>query len=138
MFKNLAHLATALILAAVPVSMARAQLMDQLKSAGSGLLGGAVGGGIPSVTQASPGNLAGVLQYCVQNNYMSSGSVSSVKDSLLSKVTGGGSNSSFQAGSGGLLETGNGQNFSLGGGGLKQEIVQQVCNQVLAHAKSLL
>ena len=46
--------------------------------------------------------------------------------------------SSFQAGSGGLLETGNGQNFGLGGGGLKQEIVQQVCNQVLAHAKSLL
>lgn len=138
MFKSLAATVTALIVVAVPVSMARAQLLDQLKSAGGGLLGGAAGGGIPSVTQASPGNLAGVLQYCVQNNYLGGGAASSVKDSLLRRVTGGGSNSSFQAGSGGLLETGNGQNFGLGGGGLKQEIVQQVCNQVLAHAKSLL
>ncbi len=135
MFKSLAATAAALILAAVPVSMARAQLLDQLKSVGGELAGG---GGIPSVTQASPGNLAGVLQYCVQNNYLGGGAASSVEDSLLRTVTGGGSNSSFQAGSGGLLETGNGQNFGLGGGGLKQEIVQQVCNQVLAHAKSLL
>ena len=135
MFKSLASTAAALILAAVPVSMARAQLLDQLKSVGGELAGG---GGIPSVTRASPGNLAGVLQYCVQNNYLGGEAASSVKDSLLRRVTGGGSNSSFQAGSGGLLETGNGQNFGLGGGGLKQEIVQQVCNQVLAHAKSLL
>ena len=135
MFKNLAATAAALILAAVPVSLARAQLLDQLKSVGGELPGG---GGIPSVTRASPGNLAGVLQYCVQNNYLGGEAASSVKDSLLRRVTGGGSNSSFQAGSGGLLETGNGQNFGLGGGGLKQEIVQQVCNQVLAHAKSLL
>ncbi len=138
MFKNLAAPLTALILAAVPVSMARAQLMDQLKNVGGGLLSGALDGGVPSIAQASPGNLAGMLQYCVQNNYMSDGSVSSVKDSLLRTVTGGGSNSSFQAGSCGLLETGNWQNFSLGGGGLKQEIAQQVCNQVLARAKSLL
>ena len=135
MFKSLASTAAALILAAVPVSMARAQLLDQLKSVGGELAGG---GGIPSVTRASPGNLAGVLQYCVQNNYLGGEAASSVKDSLLRRVTGGGSNSSFQAGSGGLLETGNGQNFGLGGGGLKQEIVQQMCNQVLAHAKSLL
>ena len=135
MFKSLAATVTALILVTVPVSMTHAQLLDQLKSAGSGLLDGGV---MPSVTQASPGNLAGVLQYCVQNNYLGGGAASSVQNSLLSQVTGGGSNSSFQAGSGGLLETGGGQNFSLGGGGLKQEIVQQVCNQVLAHAQSLL
>ena len=141
MFKTLVVPATALILAAVPVSLAHAQLMDQLKSAGGEMLGGSGGTAIPSVTQASPGNLAGVLQYCVQNNYLSGGTASSVKDSLLRKVTGSGSgesNSSFKAGSAGMLESGNGQNFSLGGGGLKQEIARKICDQVLAHAKSLL
>ena len=39
---------------------------------------------------------------------------------LLSKATGGTNNSAYQSGSNGLLETGGGQNYSLGGSGLKQ------------------
>ena len=41
----------------------------------------------------------------------------------------------------GLLETGNGQSFNLGGGdsgGIKAEVTHKVCDMVLQHAKSLL
>jgi Protein of unknown function (DUF2501) len=134
----------------LPGAPARAQLMDQLKgAAGSaqggnsngGMLGGLGGGGVPSVGQASPSNTAGVLQYCIQNKYVGAGGASSVKDSLMRKMTGSGrgaNDSGYKAGSSGLLQTGNGQNFSLGGDGVKAQLTQKVCDQVLAHAKSLL
>ena len=129
-------------------SPARAQLMDQLKGAvgggqdsgGSNALGGLTGG-LPSVSQASPSNTAGVLQYCVRNNYVSGGAANSVKDSILSKVTGSGqgtNDSGFKAGNNGMLETGNGQNFNLSGGGIKEQVTNKVCDLVLQHAKSLL
>jgi hypothetical protein len=93
-----------------PQNLAQAQLLDQLKGAVGGG-GGGLGGALPSVEKASPSNTAGVLQYCVKNNYVSGGAASSVKDSLLSKVTGSGhgtSDSGFKAGSNGLLDTGSG------------------------------
>lgn len=128
---------------------AQAQLLDQLKSAtgsgssasGGGMLGNLGGGGTPSVNQASPMNIAGLLQYCVKNNYLSGGSATSVKDSLVNKVTGSGKNTSdsgFQAGNAGMLESGNGQSVSLGGGGIKEQITRKVCDQVLQYGKSLL
>ena len=125
---------------------ARAQLMDQLKGAvGSGQGGGALGalggaGGMPSVGHTGLSNTAGVLQYCIQNKYVGGGA-SSIKDSLMSKVTGSGksdNDSGFQEGSRGLLQTGNGQSYGLGGGGIKAQITQKICDQVLQHAKSLL
>ena len=126
------------------VSPARAQL-DQLKGAlGSGQSGGALGGltgGVPSVTQASPGNIAGVLQYCVRNNYLSGGTATSVKDSLVGKMSGSGQathDPGFQSGNKGLLQTGDGQSFGLGGSGIKQQVTHKVCDEVLQHAKSLL
>ena len=136
-------------LAQLPVSAARAQLMDQLKGAvgsgqggsSGGMLGG-LGGGMPAVDQASKSNTAGVLQYCIKNKYLGAGGAASVQDSLMSKVTGasgGASNDSgFKSGSSGMLQTGNGQSFGLGGEGLKQQLTQKVCEQVLAHGKSLL
>ena len=131
--------------ATLSVSPAQAQLMDQLKGAvGSGQSGGALGGlgggGLPSVAQASPSNTAAVLQYCVRNNYVNGGTASSVKNSLLSKVPGGqsSSDSGFKAGNSGMLQTGNGESFNLGGDGIKAQLTQKVCDQVLQHAKSLL
>jgi Protein of unknown function (DUF2501) len=129
-----------------PAGPAHAQLMDQLKGAvgsgqSGGMAGGLGGGAMPSVGQASPSNTAGVLQYCVRNNYVSGGNAASVKNSLMSKVTGSGSganDSGFQAGNNGVLNTGNGQNYSLGGDGIKGQITQKICDQVLQHAKSLL
>jgi hypothetical protein len=133
-----------------PERPARAQMMDQLKGAmGGGQSGtsgnplGALGGsgGLPSVGQAGASNTAGVLQYCIQNKYIGSGGASSIKDSLMSKVTGSGkstNDSGFQEGSQGMLHTGNGQSFGLGGDGIKAQITKKVCDQVLQHAKSLL
>ena len=123
---------------------ANAQLLNQLQnglgqdggSGGGGLLGGA--GGIPSVANASIGNLAGVLQYCIQNRYLGGNGAASVKDNLLSKVNGGTHNNEYQSGSNGLLQTGNGENYSLGGGGIKQQITDKICDLVMQHAKSLL
>ncbi len=137
----------ALLLAGPP---ARAQLLNQLQNAvgsgqgsGSGGLGslGGLGGGLPSVNNASPTNLAGIIQYCIRNNYLSGGAASSVKDSLLGKVTGsrqGSTDSGFRAGNSGLLETGQGQSFGLGGGGIKAQVTRKVCSLVLQRAKSML
>ncbi len=139
--------------AALLPAAAQAQLLNQLENAvGAGQAGGAAqgmgaaqGGGalgglgaaLPSVDKASPTNLAGLIQYCIQNNYLGGGAAS-VKDSLLGKAPGAASDSQFKAGSNGLLQTGQGQNFGLGGGGLKAQITQKVCDLVLQHAKSLL
>ncbi len=134
---------------------AQAQLMDGLKSAtgvgGSssgttgtmGGLGSSMGGmggmSMPSVGSASSGNVAGVLSYCVRNKYESGEGASSVRDSLVGKLGGDTNDSSqYKSGNQGLLQTGNGQNFSLGGGGLKAQMTQKVCDQVLKHAKSLI
>nr|WP_294545695.1 DUF2501 domain-containing protein [uncultured Rhodopila sp.] len=123
---------------------AGAQLLDQLKgAAGSGPGSGTGGalGGLPSVSQASPSNTAGVLQYCVRNNLVSGSAATAVKDSVVGKVTGSGqgaNDAGFKAGNNGLLQTGNGQSFSLSGSGVKEQVTHKVCDMVLQHAKSLL
>lgn len=108
------------------------------KSAGSGLssLGGM---SMPSVGSASSGNIAGVLRYCVRNNYVNGSGASSVEHSLVGKLGGNTTNSSqFTSGDKGTLQTGDGGKFSLGGGGLKAQVTQKICAQVLQHAKSLI
>lgn len=143
---TLLALPACLDMAATP---ARAQLLDGLKSAtgiggnSSGAMGGmgsGMGGmSMPSVGSASSGNVAGVLSYCVRNKYESAAGASSVKDSLVSKLGGGtADDSQYKSGNQGLLQTGNGQSFSLGGGGLKAQMTQKICDQVLKHAKSLI
>jgi hypothetical protein len=129
----------ALTLLPVAVAPAQAQLMDQLKGAVGNVTGGgqAGGAGLPSVNQASPSNVAGVLQYCMKNNYLSGNAASSVQNSLLSNGNAK-HDSSFTSGSNGVLQSGNGQGFSLGGGGIKQQVTQKVCDMVLQHGKSLL
>ena len=153
-------LVTAPVLVASAGVPARAQLMNSLKNAAgmgqngaSGSTGGGLGGlgggmSMPSVGSASSGNIAGVLRYCVQNNYLGGGNgASSVENQLTSKLGSRASDSDPQYASGeqGTLQTGNGQGFSLGGGGsggngggLKAQLTQKVCAQVLKHAKSLL
>jgi hypothetical protein len=112
---------------------------------GMGSMGSMGGMGVPSVGSASPTNLAGVLQYCIQNNDLGgadAASSSAVQSGLLSKFTGSASppadNSAFSAGSAGELSTGNGQNFALGGSGIKAQITQKVCEQVQKHGQSML
>jgi Protein of unknown function (DUF2501) len=136
----------------LPLSAAHAQLGNLLKqgsgdatssSGGLGNLGGmssALSGG--SLTSGSTGNVAGVLQFCIKNNYLSGSSASSVKDSLTSKLTGSGSSpssdSGYADGAKGILKSGSGQQMDLSGGGMKQEITKQVCDKILAQGKSML
>ena len=135
-----------LILACGCAAPAHAQVLNSLKGA-AGIGGGGGGGGLamPQVGSASSGNIAGVLQYCMRNNYLGGGGAQSTESGLLGKLGGGATSSSqYESGSQGQLQTGGGRSFSLAGngdstgGGLKAKLTQKVCDQVLKHAKSLL
>jgi hypothetical protein len=141
--------AAVLIALSLPVTAAQAQLGNLLNQGGNsgstnalGNLGGAAGSALSgqSVTSGSMGNVAGVLQYCISNNYLSGGSASSVKDSLMGKLPGGAStsDSGYTSGTKGILNASNGSQLDLSGGGLKEAATKQVCNQILAQAKSML
>ena len=89
----------------------------------------------------STGNVAGLLQFCIQNNYLggASGGASSVKDALMGKLGGNASSDSgYTSGASGVLDAGNGSKLDLSGGGLKQQVTKQICDKVLTQAKSLL
>jgi hypothetical protein len=125
--------AAMLIAAGSADAPATAQLMDTLRNS-AGSLGGL---GVPSVGGASTGNIAGLLQYCAQNQLVGSGSAS-VKDSLLNKLGGAGKEShdpAFTSGSKGLVQSG-GKGFDLSS--MTDQVKQTICDQVLQRAKSLI
>ena len=93
-----------------------------------------------SLTSGSTSNVAGVLQFCIKNNYLSGNGASSVKDSLMSKIGGtsaASSDSGYTSGAAGLLKSGDGKQVDLSGGGLKQQVTKQVCDKILSQGKSL-
>lgn len=133
--------------ALLPFPAAHAQLGDMLKGGGSsasGALGslGGLGGALPgqSLTSGSLGNVAGLLEFCIKNNYLGGDKVASVKNSLMGKLPGGSStsDSGYGSGSKGILSSSDGQQLDLSGGGLKDKVTRQVCDQVLAQGKSML
>ena|SRR5579863_3554661 len=146
-FSSRHTLASGLLAAAlvfIPVAHAQiGNLLDQGKSSSSGgglgNLGGLTSGlSMDSLTSSSTGNVAGVLEFCIKNNYLGGGA-SSVKDGLMSKL--GGSSSSdpgYTSGAKGILDSGNGKQVDLSGGGLKEQVTKQVCDKILAQGKSLL
>jgi len=97
-----------------------------------------------SLASGSAGNAAGVVEFCVKNNYLSGDAASSVKDKLLGKMGGGGDDADagkadYADGAKGLLKTGDGKSVDLGqAGGLKKSLTKKICSSVLDHAKSLL
>ena len=136
-----------LIVVLLSFPVAQAQLGDILKQgggSGSGGLGnlGGMGGALSgeSLTSGSIGNVAGVLEYCIKNNYLSGSSASSVKNSLMSKLPEGTSSSdkNYSDGSRGILNSSNGKSLDLSGGGLKEQVTKQICDKILAQGKSLL
>ena len=146
-----AAVATLLVAALFPVASAHAQLgdlLDKAKSAGSGAGAGAVGGsgglggllGGQAMTAGSTGNVAGILEFCIRNNYLKGNAASGVKDALMGKLPGGSakSDSGYGDGAKGILNSASGNKVDLGGGGLKAEVTGQVCDTVLSQAKSLL
>ncbi|WP_306431396.1 DUF2501 domain-containing protein [Bordetella genomosp. 4] len=116
-----------------------------------GALGGSGGGNSSSVLSAitggsasssTAGNAAGVLEFCIKNNYLSGNDASSVKDQLMGKLGGSAKASSdagYSKGSSGVLTTSNGASLDLSsGGGMKEEITRKACDQVLDQSKSFL
>jgi hypothetical protein len=110
-----------------------------------GKLGGGLGNALPGGGQSgSMGNVAGILQYCVKNNYLGGDSgASGIAGKLLGKTQGGSSNSDYLSGAKGILHGSNGQTTdlnSVGGGNsdLKSKLTTKACGVVLNQGKSFL
>jgi hypothetical protein len=66
-----------------------------------GKLGGMIPGGGGSMTSGSMGNVAGLLEYCMKNNYLGGNSgASGIQSQLMGKLGGGSNSSSNSSGSG--------------------------------------
>jgi hypothetical protein len=112
-------------------------------------LGSALGGGMGNMlpgggASGSMGNVAGILQYCVKNNYLGGDSgASGIAGKLLGKTPGGSSNSDYLSGAKGILHGKSGQTTdlnSVGGGNsdLKSKLTTKACGVVLNQGKSFL
>jgi hypothetical protein len=137
------------IAALLPVATVHAQLDDLVKkgqsagsSGGAGSLGSMASGlSGQSLSSASTGNVAGLLQYCISNNLIQGEGASSIQNKLMGKLPGGSASSSdpgYKDGAKGLLKSSDGKQLDLSGGGLPAQATKQVCDQVLAQAKSML
>lgn len=124
-------------------------------SAGSSGLGGMLGagaggaggssalsalglGGLASSGTAS--NAAGVITYCMKNNYLNANKAAQVKDQLLGKLGLGQKeepkDQGYQNGLLGMVTGSDGQSFSLDK--IKGNLKEKACDFVLDNAKSLL
>ncbi len=105
---------------------------------------GDLGGGVGSFASGSAGDAAGVIEFCLKNNYLSGDAAASMEDKLIGKAGIGGSKESkddggFGDGAKGLLKTGDGKSVDLAGmGNLKKSMTKKACDSVLDNAKSLL
>jgi hypothetical protein len=90
---------------------------------------------LPNVSSISAGNAAGVLQYCMKHNLVSSTSAESVLGGLKKKphVTG---SKDFAAGAAGQVLSGKGGGMSLNS--LQPHLKSQACDMVLKQGKHLL
>jgi len=139
-FNRFPNSAPGLACAAIAAALLFAPAVQAQLPGGLNNLTGGLTGGIPSASQADPSNIAGLLQYCVQNNYLGGDTASTVQSGLLSKVPGAQQSPDYTAGTNGLLQTGNGKSFNLGSltGDMKSQIATKVCDEVLKHGQSLL
>lgn len=116
--------------AAVVTPAVAANFMDALKDQAAGF-------SMPSVGTGTMGNAAGVLQYCVKNNYLAGGDAGAVKDRLLAQVTGQKpQQAGYAAGAKGLLQGSDGSSLNLKG--ISSKLKEKACDYVLDNAKSLI
>ena len=124
------HLRTALAALTVLVAnaSAHADLLGDLKAQAGNYA-------MPTIGTSTIGNAAGVLQYCVKNNYLG-GDATSVKDKLLGKITGQKQQQTgFANGAKGLLQGSDGKSLNLKG--LSSKLKETACDYVLKNASSL-
>ena len=135
----------ALALLAAGASAQANNLLDQLKEkageatssqGGGGSALGNLGFKMPAIGAGTMGNAAGVLQYCVKNNYLG-GDAASVKDKLLAKITGQKpQETGFASGAKGLLKGGDGHTLNMKL--LSSKVKTKACDYVLKNATSLI
>jgi hypothetical protein len=105
-------------------------LLDGLKSQAANYA-------MPSIGQGTIGNAAGVLQYCVKNNYLSADAAGGLKDKLLGMVTGQKQQQAgYASGAKGLLMGDDGKSFNLKA--VSGKLKTKACDYVLKNASSLL
>lgn len=106
-------------------------------SAASGLL---TSMGVPAAGTAS--NAAGVITYCMKNNYLNANKAQQVKDQLLGKLglspqkQEAPKDQGYLSGLSGMITGSNGQSFSMDK--LKGDLKERACDFVLDNAKSLI
>ncbi len=91
--------------------------------------------GLPGLDSSVSGNVAGTLQYCVKNNYLSADAASGVKDKLMAKVPGQ-QDDGYKKGEQGLLTGSDGKTLNLQS--ISSKVRRKACDQVLSSAKSLI
>lgn len=114
-----------------------------------GLLGGGAGGGSSALSALGLGgltgsgtasNAAGVLTYCMKNNYLNADKAAEVKNQLLGKLGLGQQeqpkDQGYKDGLMGMIKGNNGQSFSLDK--VKSNLKEKACDFVLDNAKSLI
>ncbi|MDI9239052.1 DUF2501 domain-containing protein [Lysobacter sp. LF1] len=99
-----------------------------------GITGGSALPGLPSLDSSVTGNVAGTLQYCLKNNYLSADAASGVKDKLLAKVPGQGDD--YKKGEQGVLTGSDGKTLNMTT--ISSKLRRKACDQVLRSAKSLI
>ena len=120
---------------------------DSSTSALGGLLGsgGAASGGLLSSlgvpASSTAGNAAGVITYCMKNNYLNPNKAEQVKAQLLGKLgvtpqQPAPKDPGYLQGLAGTITGSNGQSFSMDK--LKSDLKEKACDLVLDNAKSLL
>ena len=96
-------------------------------------LGGLTGSGTAS-------NAAGVITYCMKNNYLNADKAAEVKNQLLGKLGLGQQeqpkDQGYQDGLMGMIKGNNGQSFSMDK--IKSNLKEKACDFVLDNAKSLI
>lgn len=132
-----AALATALAAAG-----AHAQIEGLLRKGARDLdLKGMAGMASSPLASGSMGNVAGLLQYCIGNHYLSGEGPVSVKDQLMGKLPESkpGEDRAYSDGQKGMLHASNGKLMDLSsGGGLGADVTRKACDTILTQAKSFL
>ena len=111
-----------------------------------GMLGGSGGSsalsalGLGNLSSGTASNAAGVLTYCMKNNYLNADKAAQVKNQLLGKLGLGQKeepkDQGYQNGLMGLVTGADGKSFSLDK--VKSNLKEKACDFVLDNAKSLI
>ncbi len=132
-FPRIPAAATLALAAALATPVHANKLMDAMKDQ---LAHSGVGNALPAIGASTAGNAAGVIQYCVKNNYLNAANANGIKDKLLGMVTGQKpQQTGYANGAKGLLMGSDGQSLNLKG--LSGKLKEKACDYVLKNASSL-